>query len=310
MFRKISLVLIAVLVINMHTSPYAYAKRVSKNESVALSLNTYEVSDETLEVYSKPTTDARSLFVLYKGMDITPTESIFKDGYKWFKFGPQGYWVIAVQPSGYTNLHRLNLNRSHIEDQYGILDQPHNYAVKMVKFPGATARIETYMKVNGVYKLQNTYGGSYPNDGPKDEYGDYKTVGGNVIRYLYRTTRTGMGGKDSKGNDFGAYKVAFPMPHDGYERLMKGTLTTYQYAKLPAINKRSNGDFFPHPGSNMGADIVLHTQKKGSRGCIMVENEMMSYLYNHDLITVNDREIIPFVIYDEDVVAPPIGQLL
>lgn len=263
MFKKISLIFLTTLVLNLNISPNTYAKGGTENSSIALSRTTYEVSDDTLEVYSKPTTTARSLFVLYKGMDITPTETMFKDGYKWFKFGPQNYWIVAVQPSGYTNVHRLNLNRSHIEDQYGILEQPHNYAVKMVKFAGATARIETYMKVNGEYKLRNTYTGSYPNDGPKDEYGDYKTVGGNVVRYLYRTTRTGMGGKDSRGNEFGAFKVSFPMPHDGYERLMKGTLTTYQYAKLPAINKRSNGDFFPHPGSNMGADIVLQTVSFG-----------------------------------------------
>lgn len=36
----------------------------------------------------------------------------------------------------------------------------------------------------------------------------------------------------------------------------------------------------------------------------------MSRLYHEDLVTENDQEIIPFVIYDEDVQAPPIGQLI
>ena len=44
--------------------------------------------------------------------------------------------------------------------------------------------------------------------------------------------------------------------------------------------------------------------------CIMVPNEAMSRLYHEDLVTENDQEIIPFIIYDEDVIAPPIGQLL
>ena len=89
-----------------------------------------------------------------------------------------------------------------------------------------------------------------------------------------------------------------------------GTLTEYQYNKLPAINKNSNGQYYPHPPSNMGADIVLHTKRRGSRGCIMIPNEEMSHLYNHDLVTENDTEIIPLVIYDENATAPPVGQLL
>ena len=100
------------------------------------------------------------------------------------------------------------------------------------------------------------------------------------------------------------------MPHDGYNRLMEGTLTDYQYNKLPAINKYDNGQLYPHPESNMGANIVLHTKRKGSRGCIMIPNEAMSDLYHKDLVTENDTEIIPFIIYDEDVIAPPAGVLI
>ena len=36
----------------------------------------------------------------------------------------------------------------------------------------------------------------------------------------------------------------------------------------------------------------------------------MSFLYHEDLVTENDQEIIPFIIYDEDVVAPPTGRIL
>ena len=119
-----------------------------------------------------------------------------------------------------------------------------------------------------------------------------------------------MNGWDASGDPFGVYKTSFPMPHDGLPHLLKGNISTYQYNKLPAINQNSNGEFLPHPGSYMGADIVLHTKRKGSRGCINIENEAMSYLYHKDLVTELDREIIPLVIYDEDVIAPPIGKLL
>jgi len=59
----------------------------------------------------------------------------------------------------------------------------------------------------------------------------------------------------------------------------------------------------------LGADILIHTKRWGSAGCVNVENEEMSYLYNEDLVTENDKEIIPLIIYDEEVVAPPMGQL-
>ena len=55
---------------------------------------------------------------------------------------------------------------------------------------------------------------------------------------------------------------------------------------------------------------MLHTKNRGSRGCINIENDEMSFMYHSDLVTENDKEIIPLVIYDEGVDAPPIGVLM
>ncbi|MBN2087237.1 hypothetical protein JW758_02725 [Candidatus Peregrinibacteria bacterium] len=198
---------------------------------------------------------------------------------------------------------------SYIVDEYGILDLPHRYAVKFVKYPGAQGRIETYERVDSEYIMRNTYTTYYRKDGPKDRYGDLKSPGGNVVRYIYRTTNTGMGGWDKNGEPFGAYKVSFPMPHDARPLLESGQMSQAQFDKIPAINY-INGRLYPHPASMLGADIVLHTKVRGSRGCITIPNEAMSQLYHEDLVTENDTEIIPFIIYDEDVIAPPIGQLM
>lgn len=270
----------------------------------------YEVINSSINVYSSPNEDARILFKLYKDMDIFPSEFKQVDGEFWFRFEPGNNWVMGRDKDDNSLLQEVDLNENHIEDYYGILNEPHRFALKMVKYPGATARLETYEKVGNDYIFKDSYEASYPKEGSKDTFGDLKTVGGRGIRYIYRTRRTGMGGRNLDGETFGAYKIAFPMPHDGYEKYLKGELNSYQVAKLPAINKNHRGEFYPHPHSNLGADIVLHTASKGSRGCVIVENEMMSHIYQNDLTSKHDTELIPFVIYDEDVIAPPLGQLL
>lgn len=200
----------------------------------------------------------------------------------------------------------------HIIDRYGILNMPHRYAVKFVKYPGAIGRMETYEKKGDEYIMRHTYTADYPKEGPKENPWDLKTVGGNVVRYLYRTTKSGMNGWNKESESFGVYKVSFPMPHDLEPLLEAKKITKAQYDKIPAINYKGIGEnkmLYPHPKSAVGADIVLHTARKGSRGCIMIENEAMSRMYHEDLVTENDKELIPLIIYDEDVIAPPIGQL-
>lgn len=194
-------------------------------------------------------------------------------------------------------------------DPYGILAEPHHFAVKLVKEPGAKGMLETYEKTEtGEYVLRNTYPVTYRKEGPKTKYGDLKSPGGPVIRYIYRTTRTGMGGRNKAGETFGAYKVSYPMPYDALPYLQDGKMSLAQFNKIPAIN-RIDGILYPHPRGMLGADIVIHTKVKGSLGCINIENEEMARFYNEDLVTENDKEIIPLIIYDEDVVAPWVGQI-
>jgi len=272
---------------------------------------TFSVSHSTVDVFGAPEADAQPQFQVYKNMRFDPTETVIKDGYKWFKLGDKNFWVPAVEPDGIVNF-EITPKQPEIVDLYGILDQPHRYAVKMVKYPGAKGRMETYEKVDGEYIMRHTYTLTYRREGPKTNYGDLKSPGGNVIRYLYRTTKSSMNGWDKNGEKFGVYKVSFPMPHDALPHLMAGRITPYQYNKIPTINWKGEGEnrmLYPHPPSYMGADIVLHTKRWGSRGCINIENEAMSYFYHHDIVTENDKEIIPLVIYDEDVIAPPIGEL-
>ena len=270
----------------------------------------FEVTSKQLSVYSEPDIKSQKLFILYKGMTIESHGVIIADGYKWLKISNKNFWIPAMQPGGITNIMiKTNSDKTEIKDFYGIMDMPHNYAVKLVKYHGAKGKIETYKKINNKYIMQNTYKVRYPKEGPKSLYGDYKTVGGNTIRYIYRTTRSGMNGRNAKGENFGVYKISYPMPHDGLSGVLNGNLSVWQYNKLPAINKYSNGEYCPHPGSKLGADIVLHTAKRGSRGCIIVDNEEMSYMYHNDLVSDLNTEIIPLVIYDEDIIAPPTGRL-
>lgn len=305
MLRKVCflLVTLALLIVPFNVGTQASDARWDLN-------GTFEISTPTLMAYAAPDIHSKPAFALYKGMDIEPSETLYADGYRWFKFGDRGYWIPAIEPGGIVNLvTKTERGAGYIEDYYGILDQPHNYAVKMVKYPDALGRMETYEKVADAYVLRNVYELSYRKEGQKSNYGDLKTIGGNVVRYMYRTTRSSMNGWDATGDHFGVYKTSFPMPHDGLSHLLAGRISPHQYNKLPTINQHDNGEFYPHPGSYMGADIVLHTKRKGSRGCINIENEAMSYFYHEDLVTELDREIIPLIIYDEDVVAPPVGEL-
>lgn len=269
---------------------------------------TFSVTASSMPVYREPTMDLKPEFDMAQGTKFSPLESVSKDGVEWFKV-EGGFWVPAMEPNGVVNLAmEPKTEQPKVIDLYGIMAQPHQYAVKMVKMPGAKARIETYKKVDGEYVLNHTYDSTYRKDGPKDKYGDLKSPGGPVIRYLYRTTRSAMNGRDKSGASFGVYKVSYPMPHDALPYLLAGKMSLAQFNNIPAINYVGE-TLYPHPHSMLGADIVIHTKNKGSLGCINIENELMSQLYHEDLVTENDKEIIPFVIYDENVAAPSEGEL-
>lgn len=283
---------------------------------------TFTISRNEVPVYTKPTDKSNRVFSIYRGTELNPLQTVVANGYKWFEveMGRRKYWVPAVEPQGIVNVlpgsSRTTTINGHIIDAYGILEKEHRYAVKLVKFEdndpkwGAEGRLETYRKTESGYELQYTYPVKYPKDGPKNRYGDLKTVGGNVVRYLYRTTRSGMNGWNNNWEKFGVYKVSFPMPHDALPFLEQGQMSLGQYNNIRSLNQYSNGQYYPHPGSMLGADIVIHTARKGSLGCIILENESMSFMYHKDLVTENNTEIIPFIIYDEHVAAPPVGQLL
>jgi hypothetical protein len=274
---------------------------------------TFTISSSSIPVFKNPDSNSDSLFFLHKGMSFKPVSSLIEGGYKWLDIGKNLFWVPAVVPKGIVNLtSKENSSAYKIIDMYGILDMPHRYAVKMVKLQGAKGVLETYEKKGDKYVLRHSYNITYRKEGQKNIYGDLKTPGGNVVRYLYRTTNSGMNGKNKDGEKFGVYKMSYPMPHDAFPYLMSGKMSIAEYNKIPAINYQGSGDdrkLYPHPHGMLGADILIHTKKYGSAGCVNLENEDMSYLYSQDLVTENDKEIIPLIIYDEDTVAPPLGQL-
>jgi hypothetical protein len=273
----------------------------------------YAVRVKTLPAFRQPNTEAVTDFRLYQEMRFDPSEVKVNDGILWMKLESTSYWIPAREKDGTWNVALdLEPETPRILDIYDIMSLPHDHAVKLVKYPGAKGRIETYQRVGNEYVMSHTYSVAYPKEGPKNLYGDLKTIGGPVIRYLYRTTRSSMNGWTAEGEKFGVYKVSYPMPHDGLPYLLSGKMAVSQYNALPTINYQGTGDnrmLYPHPHSMLGADILIHTARWGSLGCIMVENEAMNFLYHEDLPTENDREIIPLVVYDENVIAPPIGQL-
>ncbi len=281
---------------------HAFAEGVEEKSKTMIVL-------KNIEVYSKTEESASASFSLYPGMSFEATDIALKEGALWIglKAGGREFWI-----KGFENNERTVMTESPqkktIVDSYGILKLPHQYAAKMVKIPGAEGRLETYEKIDGKYVLNNVYTVTYPREGAKSIYGDLKTVGGPVVRYMYRTLRTGMSGRNQNGNEFGVFKISYPMPQDALPHFLNGHIGAGQYNNIPTVNER-NGFFSPHPHSYMGADILIHTARKGSRGCVNIENEAMSKLYREDLTTENDREIIPLVIYDEDMKPPAPGTL-
>lgn len=302
MAKKIALLLLGAMLL-LPSAVYAQSWKEGK---------WFKIASQKVAVYTEPNPAKSPAFDLYQNMVVENQELIESEGVQWLtlKAGSRKYFVPAALPGGNTSV-VLDQSQSPtpygIVDYYGILNQPHKYALKLVKYPGAKGRMEVYEKTEDGYAFISAYDVAYPKEGPKAKYGDLKTVGGPVVRYVYRTTRSAMNGRDSEGS-FGVYKVSFPMPHDALPYLMEGKMTLGQYNNIPAINKIGE-EFRPHPGSMLGADIVIHTARKGSRGCIMVPNEDMGKLYRDILVTENDKEIIPFIIYDEDRVAPPEGTL-
>lgn len=302
MAKKVALLFLSAMLV-LPTAVYAQSWQEGKR---------FKIATEKVAVYTQPDPSESPAFDLYENMVVENQELIDAEGIQWLtlKAGSRKYFVPAAFPGGNTSVvleENAQPTEYGIVDHYGILKQPHRYTLKLVKMPGAKGRMEVYEKTDEGYTFKNAYDVKYPKEGPKAKYGDLKTVGGPVVRYVYRTTRSAMNGWDSEGS-FGVYKVSFPMPHDALPYLMEGKMTLGQYNKIPAINKIGE-EFYPHPGSMLGADIVIHTARKGSRGCIILEHSEMAKLYRSDMPTENDKEIIPLIIYDEDRVAPPEGTL-
>lgn len=273
---------------------------------------TYKIEDSVLTAYGSPSIEDQSAFNLYKGMTVESQSLKLVNQELWIetKVGGKSYWIPATEGSRTKVSLKKDLD-SGVVDYYGILDQPHRYAVKLVKLPGANGRLETYEKTETGYAYRQSYEVRYPKEGPKNRYGDLKTVGGPVVRYLYRTTRSSRNGR-YEGEFFGVYKVSYPMPHDALPYLEAGKMSVAQYQRIPAINFRGpeeNRQLYPHPQGILGADIVVHTDAWGTLGCIIMPSGDMHKLYHEDLVTENDKEIIPFIIYDEGVTAPKEGQL-
>lgn len=322
-------ILIAIIIGYLVINPTIFTKNTyvtasEMDEIVSFELTTSEWDKTGLFVVSAGTVKAydsmvltKPKFTLYKGMQFQSQNIIDKDGVKFIqaKFGNKNYFIPAIQdggnanvtPVGIYNIASISEETGAIKDYYGILDQPHTYAIKLVKEKGAKGRLETYEKTDEGYVFRKSYQVKYPKEGPKVIYGDLKTVGGPVVRYVYRTTNTSRGGS-SAGKSFGGYKISYPMPHDALPYLEKGTMTVQSYNNIPALNVK-NGVYTPHPQGKLGADLVIHTDVWGSLGCIIMKNDQMANLYLKDLVTVNDKEIIPLIVYDENVVAPSEGQL-
>jgi len=297
--KRFFLYLLLILLILSIVLPLQLTKA---NVLVDIIKESYVVTLSNTPIYLQPDSTKDPISFIYGQGDLFPSESI--NGWAKVKIGYQDYWIPEDKYQARVN----QKDDKTIIDLYGIMDQPHTYAIKLVKFPDAKGRIETYKKTEDGYKMQKIYSVSYPKAGPKDKYGDLKTVGGPVIRYIYRTTRSSMNGRSEDGDKFGVYKVSFPMPHDALPHVLDGNMSLGRYNQFPIINYKGN-QLFPHPPSLMGADILIHTKNKGSLGCIMVENEEMNYMYHEDLPTLSNTEIIPMVIYDEDMEAPQVGKL-
>lgn len=323
--RILIAIIIGYLVINptiFTKNTYVTASEMDKRVTFELAISNwdktglFEVSAGTVKVYDS-TVLTKPKFTLYKGMQFQSQDIIDKDGVKFIqtKFGNKSYFIPAlnevgttsVRPVGIYNIASVSEETGTIKDYYGILDLPHTYAIKLVKEKGAKGRLETYEKTEDGYLFRNSYQVKYPKEGPKVIYGDLKTVGGPVVRYVYRTTNTSRGGS-SAGKYFGGYKISYPMPHDALPYLQKGTMNIQSYNNIPAISVK-NGVYTPHPRGKLGADLVIHTDIWGSLGCIIMKNDQMANLYLKDLVTVNDKEIIPLIVYDENVVAPTEGEL-
>ncbi len=275
----------------------------------------FEVASNELPVYGTPSKDSRPKFNLYKGMEIESVVADIVDGEKWLKIDSSRgqHWIPASEKGGIYNVSAVAEAKSGIVDYYDILEQPHNYAVKLVKYADKPeGRIETFKRIDGDYVHHKTYNVTYPKVGPKDRYGDLKTVGGPVVRYLYRTKRSSMNGY-LNGERFGVYKVSYPMPHDALPWVLEGRMSLAEYNRIPTINYRgpeNDKQLYPHPQGRLGADILIHTEKHGSLGCILVDHAEMYDLFFEDLVSESNKEIIPFIIYDEDMVPTPEGQLL
>src|SRR3989338_2700747 len=100
-----------------------------------------------MPAYEDPKSTSNAALELFEGMHLKVIESAIKEGDIWFKFkaGKKDYWLKSAE-RGKNKIGVITEPSKTIVDSYGILNLPHRYAVKLVKFPGATGQLETYKR--------------------------------------------------------------------------------------------------------------------------------------------------------------------
>ena len=123
--RVIAYLLASVLTLLVTFVPWASAQG-----RWALGQN-FVVTASKIPIYADPGSQKTISSYLYSGMTVEPTDWVTKEGVDWFKVGDRSLWVPASEPNGIINVAAdENIPGAKIIDLYGILDQPHRYAVK------------------------------------------------------------------------------------------------------------------------------------------------------------------------------------
>ena len=126
--RLFVLSIIGILVFFLTHTPVRAEKNTWADNGV------FAVARQAIDIFGAPDIHSEPEFKIYRNMSFSPAETIIQNGYKWFKLGNKNYWAPAVEPNGIVNfVAEPKSENRRILDLYGIMNQPHRYAVKMVK---------------------------------------------------------------------------------------------------------------------------------------------------------------------------------
>jgi hypothetical protein len=272
------------------TDPSYQFNDIQSSDSVSIQEKpSYYVAPNFLNVRSKPSTNSRIVFKLYKGMEVIPSEEKDIHGVIWCKIiiGDKEYWICKQ-----TSKNKYLVTPDDF-DSYKVPVTPRGLKIfidksdrKLILFNGNGEIWDT----TKVYSIGLCW--SACDKGPKKKEGDGKTPEG--FYYIASINPNSKFGKDpDNGCNLGSIHISYPNQFDAWQGFQNGTITLAEYK---TISESANRKRATPQNTEHGSWIMIHGggAYDWTDGCVALKDtnmkELLSFVVGEGAVPIEIQE--------------------